>query len=629
MSSLTNPKLIKRAMLFLLFLVLLCPSFASSSFPNETTDNIERAKTCFEEYIKTLQGGSEEEAKKFWNKEETERYKMYDWQWGYLSFRKLNLFYLNYKIINAEERDGYVILQVEWYYREGKAGPLQKDIRYFIEEDGRMVGANPIFVYTRGWLQKSSRHFVYHFKHKQDEPNSALLEKMDRFYEKVVDFLKVNDKDKIDYFKCDSTNEVGRFFEMEPSLARSQVINRVIVSMQNFVPHEIVHVISYRIFPQDEIRMPSRILDEGLSYYLGGASFFSSDLLLSWAKKILKEDENIKIDSLIRDPWIYGSNESAGLVSSFVKFLIDTRGVDKFKQLFVASGNSEEQSEATKEIYGKSMEQLQEEWKEFVLALDLPEVKIVSPTGGRELFHIVDPLGDDKGDGDYTYPKNERALPGIFDLTGFKISLDDEMVYFQLQFVNLSDEEIRSDTAFNGTFTAIAIDSDDKEGSGNTQLFFGNGNFEFSKKDAYEYVIEVSNAGILVYDQDWVWHLLFLSSGPMGKADAQQNHIRGNEISFAIPQKIIGTPDSSWKIQVLTGGQKGGFKNTAYGVGKFMKVSEESTSDQGGDGTDTDFNPDVYDILTSKGQDQVQILSNYNVAKKRKAVIPMINLKQR
>lgn len=350
---------------------------------------------------------------------------------------------------------------------------------------------------------------------------------------------------------------------------------------------------------------------------------------MSWAKKILKEDENIELDSLIRDPWIYGSNESAGINSSFVKFLIHTEGMIRFELLFTITEIWDEERKAFEEICGKSMEQLQKEWKEFVLALDLPEVKIVSPTVGRELFHIVDPLGDDKGDGDFTYPKNERALPGIFDLTDFKISLDNEMVCFQLQFANLSLAEIRSDTTFNGTFTAIAIDTDDKENSGNTQLFFGNGDFEFSKKDAYEFVIEVSNAGILVYDQDWVWHLLLLSAGPMGKADAQPNHIKGNEISFAIPQKIIGTPDSSWKIQVLTGGQKGGFKNTAYGVGKFMYIAEKSTPNRGGGGTKTDFNPDVYDILTSKGQDQVQILSNYNVAKKRKAVIPMIDLKQR
>jgi len=609
--------MIKFVCLFLFSLVPGWHCLASAS------SNVERTKECFEAYIKALQQESEEEAKKFWNKEEKESYKMYDWQWDWLTFWRVDTRHLNYRIINAEEKDGYVILEVEWYYREGKAGRLQKDVRYFIEEDGKIVGANPILIHTRDWLQKKSRHFVYHYKSEKDEPTSALLDKMDQFYEKMIDLLQVNYQDEIDYFKCDSSGEVGQLFGLEASRARSQMTNGVVASTQKFVPHEIVHIISYRILPQGEERLPLGYLNEGLAYYLGGASFFSPELLLSWAKKKLEIDEDIWLDTLIRDPWIYGTNEGAGLVSSLVKFLIDTEGIPKFKQLFMAGETYDEQREALREIYGKSMDQLQKEWKEFVLTLHLPEIKITDGVDGKEIFHVLDPSGDDKGNGDYIYPRNEKALPGIFDLTGFKISLDEEMVYFQLQFANLNHSQISSDGAFNGTFAAVAIDCDDKENSGNTQLIFGNGNFEFSKKDGYEFVIEVSSAGILVYDQNWIWHLLFL------KAFAQQSHIKGNEITFAIPQKIIGIPDSSWKFQVLTGGQKGGYKNTANGVGRFMKVGEQSIPDQGGGGTNTNLNPDVYDILTPKGTDQVQILSSYDVAKKQKAVIPLINLKER
>ena len=617
MSIRINPKMVKCVSVFLLSLVLGWDPLASAS------SSIERAKECFEAYIKTLQQGSEEQAKNFWNKEEKESYKMYDWQWDWLTFWRVDPRILNYRIISTKEKKGYVVLEVEWYYPEGKAGRLQKDIRYFIEEDGKMVGANPILIHTRGWLEKKSRHFIYHYKSEKDEPTSAQLEEMDRFYEKIIDLLQVDYQGEIDYFKCDSSAEVGQLFGLEASRARSQMTNGVVVSTQRFVPHEIVHIISYRILPPGEKRLPPEYLNEGLAYYLGGASFFSPELLLSWAKKKLKEDKHILLDSLISNPWIYGTNEGAGLVSSFVKFLIDTEGFSKFKQLFMVGETSDEQRESLKEIYGISIDQLDEEWKEFVLTLHSPEIKFLDRMHGKEVFHVSDPSGDDKGDGDYIYPRNEKALPGIFDLIGFKLSSDDEMVYFQLQFANLSHVAISSDDAFNGTFAAIAIDSDDKENSGNTQLFLGNGNFEFSKKDGYEFVIEVSNAGILLYDEDWVWHLLFL------EAFSPQSHLRGNEISFAIPQKIIGIPDSSWKFQVLTGGQKGGYRNTAYGVGRFMKVSEQSTQDQGEGGTDTDFDSDVYDILAPRGKNQVQILSSYDVKKKRKAIIPMIKLKQK
>jgi carbohydrate-binding DOMON domain-containing protein len=295
----------------------------------------------------------------------------------------------------------------------------------------------------------------------------------------------------------------------------------------------------------------------------------------------------------------------------------------KFKRLYAAGESPADQREILAEVYGRDVGQLEAEWKEFVRGLVLPEVTIADRMRGSEVLHILDPRGDDRGDGNYIYPESERAVPGAFDLIGFKINSDDDLVYFQLQFANSNPAQIRSDQGFNGTFAAIVVDCDDKAGSGNTRLFFDNGNIEFSQVDAYEFVIEVSNAGVLVYDQDWVWHVLFL------KALSKQDHIRGNEITFAIPRQIIGTPSPTWKLQVLTGGQTGAYKSTAQGVGRFMKVGGESTQKQGGGGTNTAFSPDVYDILTPRGLDQARILRSYDVKRKKRAVIPMISLSRR
>ncbi len=599
--------------------ILLVASNSSAA----TSLNLESAKTTFDSYVRALQKDSVEEAKTFWNREEVKRYRTFDWQWGLLMSRRFNPAFIGYKITGTGEKNKYIVLQVEWFYREGKAGPLQKDLRYFIQEDGRTVGANPIFVLTWGWQRKSSRHFIYHYKNKPDEPSDYLLKRMDDFYEQTSEFLQVDYGEKIDYYKCDSTQEVGSLFNLEPSLARSQVVDGVAASIQNFVPHEIVHVISYCLFPPDGSKIPPVMLNEGLSYYLGGASFFSSNLLLCWAKRKIKTDENVRLDTLLANPWAYRSNESAGLDASFVKFLIETGGIDKFKKLFTGYRFPEEADLAFTEIYGQDIQQMEMEWKKYVLALNPPEIEIKRSDEAKAFFHVIDPVGDDKGDGDYTYPQNQKAQPGIFDLTEFKISFDQELVYFQLRFSNLSHVEITSDTSFNGTFATIAIDSDHREKSGNKQLFFGNGNFEFPEKDAFEFAIEVSNAGVLVYDQNWVWQALFL------KTDAKKNHQDGSEFYFAIPQNIIGMPDSSWKIQIATGGETGGYKNTALGVGSFMKVGKVATPNQGGGGANPHFNPDVYDILTSDQMNQKKILGSFDVAKKIKATIPLIEIKRR
>jgi hypothetical protein len=337
----------------------------------------------------------------------------------------------------------------------------------------------------------------------------------------------------------------------------------------------------------------------------------------------MEQEVDLSLDRLIQDPWVYGKNEGAALLTSLVKFLLETYGKAKFKQLFAAGESYDDQKAVLKRIYGKGIEQLQEEWKGFVEDLELPEIGIKKPASIKKAYFFKDASGDDKGDGDYTYPQNQKADYGIFDLTGFEVSYDDENIYFLLQLANSVNDQIYPDEGFDGMLAVIAIDQDDRKGSGNTGLFLEGGNMEFPETDAYEFAIEVSNAGVLVYDQDWIWRLLLLRSF------SQNSHIKDDGIFFAVPQKIMGTPEPDWKYQVLIGGQKDGFVNGKYRAGKFMPVGRQSGPDQGGGGTDTDFNPDVYDMLTQREVDQEKILGNYDVARNKKAIVPLVKLNQR
>jgi hypothetical protein len=353
-------------MLILLLGLYSCSMGSKSSV--QSSQRIEEAKVCFENYVKALKSGDEEKVKEYWNKEEIQRYKMYDWQLRDMIFRKINPQGLDYKIRKIEERDEYVILQVDWYYPEDSLS-VQKDTRYFIWEDKKMVGANPIFVFTKDWLKKESKHFVYHFKTGSDKPDQKLLENMDSFYEKIVNFLGVDYQDKIDYFRCDSAAEVGMLFNKEKSLARCDMINGVVAGIQDFVPHEVVHVISFRILPSGEKRLPEIYLNEGLAYYLGGSTFFSSDTLLSWAKTKIQEDPKISLNSLVLKPEEYQGNEGAALMCSLVKFLIENYGLDKFKKLYSLGKTYDRREETLESIYGEKMDVLEAKWKNFVLSL--------------------------------------------------------------------------------------------------------------------------------------------------------------------------------------------------------------------------------------------------------------------
>lgn len=352
----------KAISIFMMILLLGLYSLARSS------EKTGEAKACFENYVKALKEGDEEKAKEYWNRKEKQRYEMYDWRVKDMAFKKINLQRLDYKIKKVEERDEYVVLQVDWYY-PGDSLSVQKDIRYFIWEDGKMVGANPIFILTRDWLKKESKHFVYHFKTRKDEPDQKLLDKMDDFYKKIVSFLDVDYQDKIDYFRCDSAVEVGRLFNMERSLARCDMINGVVAGIQDFVPHEVVHVISFKIMSFEEERLPETYLNEGLAYYLGGATFFSSDTLLSWAKTKILKDPKVSLDSLVLRTEKYEGNEGAALMSSLVKFLIENYGLDKFKKLYSLGKTYDQRMKTLEDIYGETTKRLEKKWKNFVLSL--------------------------------------------------------------------------------------------------------------------------------------------------------------------------------------------------------------------------------------------------------------------
>ncbi len=614
MCTVTKLKMISFVSLLWLFPILM-PGFADAQITAE-----EKAIQCFESYVKALQQGSDQQAREYWNREELDRYQVYDWQWATLTFRDIDLRQLNYKITSVKERGDFVVLEVVWYYREGKAGPLQTDHRYFISEDGRTVGANPIWVYSKDWPRKESKHFVYHYKTPEEEPTQVLLDEMDRFYERVADLLCPEYAGRIDYYRCDSIQEVGRLFSAEPSLARSLPADRVIASITKSAPHEVVHVISYAVLPPGKSRVPPEYVSEGLAYYLGGASFFSPDLLLSWARQRMEQKGPIPLDSLILAPFSQGVNQGAALVCSFAKFVTETRGIRRLEALYSAGSGQEEQREALQIVFRKSDEEIEQEWAQFVLTTIIPQITIEEPINCKTAYDFRDQKGDDEGDGDYVYPLNPKASPGIFDLTEVRVSQDQELVYFQLYFSDLSHAQISSEEGFNGTFAVVVIDTDGVEHSGNTRLFFDNGDFQLPDSNAYEFAIEVSNAGVLVYDQNWIWQALFL------KARSFDNHVRGNEMFFAVPQQIVGVPNENWKIQVLAGGQYGGWRTPGYGVGRFMKVGQFPSADRGGGGTDTDYNPDVYDILIPKGIDQDKILGSYDVSQGKKARIPLIRL---
>jgi carbohydrate-binding DOMON domain-containing protein len=296
-----------------------------------------------------------------------------------------------------------------------------------------------------------------------------------------------------------------------------------------------------------------------------------------------------------------------------VWFLVDTYGIDKFKELYGYRDAKKNLAAEMKRIYGREVAQLEDEWREWLLRLDLPKIEVGGSETAEEIFSMEDPAYDDNGDGDYAYPLGSRYSPGIFDLTGFRVLKENGRVYFELKYRDLAEWEKSSEWGFGGTYTRIAIDCRSR----------GGGNFG---RDAHatlsgncDCLINISDCGILLWWQGRIAGLLkrIPSDKKLGDSESER-------ITFSVPYSMMEEPRKNWKYTVAVGGCFKGGKRLFDGTGLLVEVGESPSEETGGGGLDTDINPNIYDILLPPGKDQERILGSYDTKTGVLVVLPML-----
>jgi glycogen debranching enzyme len=216
------------------------------------------------------------------------------------------------------------------------------------------------------------------------------------------------------------------------------------------------------------------------------------------------------------------------------------------------------------------------------------EVKAVNPSA-RVLVDASDPTGDDIGTGHYTYPTNPNFLPGILDITHFRVAYDSLNVYFTINFRALANPGWHPEYGYQLTYTAIAIDEDGVRGSGNV-IIGQNSNYTLDSLHAFERIIFVGG-GIRIEDNAGAILAAYTPaapdvSNPLGSAST-------GIISFAVPIALIGTPEASWTFTLLSGAQD---DHGGAGLGEFRTVAKDGGEWNGGGKMRPD-DPNVYDTL--------------------------------
>lgn len=208
---------------------------------------------------------------------------------------------------------------------------------------------------------------------------------------------------------------------------------------------------------------------------------------------------------------------------------------------------------------------------------------------------FTDPVGDDKGPGNYVYPTDAVYTPGSFDLVEFEVTGGDNPDFKATVNDRLADPWGMG-VGFAVQMVFIFIDKDGAEGKGHTKSLPGL-NFDFAPGSAWEKVI-------------------ILSPQPASRVSAEVKAKAADlAADIVIPRRTVGsgkTISAKVKLDELGGGDPAtwGYQVVVQSNEGFpdksdllsRKVNEFEGQHRFGGGNDSDCDPHAMDILAGKGE---------------------------
>ena len=235
-----------------------------------------------------------------------------------------------------------------------------------------------VYLEHRYWFTFESKHFIFHYapdySHRNEITSYAAIR--DTAFERNCDYLGVTIEDKIDFYVYDDL--AGGHAEGWESM--------IFADHDQSIGHEMTHVIAYHIAGK---RQKIKLLDEGIATWLnhakveGGYHGFSQKYYIrKYGLPPLSELSHTKTFRRHTPPSYYPS-------ASFVGYLIENYGMEKFRRLWTEnadypevydlleqlgfvrffpfiSGQRTHFETTVREIYNLPLDQLDREWRDWL-----------------------------------------------------------------------------------------------------------------------------------------------------------------------------------------------------------------------------------------------------------------------
>lgn len=221
----------------------------------------------------------------------------------------------------------------------------------------------------------------------------------------------------------------------------------------------------------------------------------------------------------------------------------------------------------------------------------------VAESGEEIVFTMEDPQGDSLGTGSYTYPQHTSFPPELaqmLDLVKFTVSTTQDTTRFEFEFAQPPNlHQPWGGAGYNFHRMDLYIVSG-KDGSSST--FRPGAGVEFRKPWQINLRIRDWMGAYLIHWQDdasdsqaGVWQ---------DQVQGFNVFVQGKSIVAEISHQLLGPPLPHWQYYVLVGLQD------AYGQDQYRDITQDGGPWTGGGGSETQFNPNVYDILASSAAAQ-------------------------
>jgi len=218
------------------------------------------------------------------------------------------------------------------------------------------------------WNIRERQHFIFYVRSNSfaEQNIDTLIQILESHYAYVLNTLELNYSGIISVYIYNSPEDIGTEYCGGSAYPRTETV-KVVCSpicggVSTAAPHEIVHVIA-----KNALGEPGTFfLNEGLAVALEETRLGMH--LHDWTKKFIEEKRLPSLNTLIDNSrWFDIAYEISYPVSgSFVNYLINMYGAYNIKELFYRANSSNFLKEF-QDIYGKSLEGVEAEWKTYCL----------------------------------------------------------------------------------------------------------------------------------------------------------------------------------------------------------------------------------------------------------------------